>query len=1237
MSDEIVNKLGFDVAQALSALQQLDNQLQTSGTVLQAHATQLNAWNSQAQVALATMQALASASSKIGAMPTAVSPITAPAATSLPGSTQALLYPGGQTQVTQTIQAMNTLTTASAVAGTTISNAGNQAANALAGANKSAKNFTISLSMMGRIIITQLIVRSLSQIRDALREAVESAIEFQRAISEVMSIAPLTDTFQTLQDEAAELSKKFNIPLPQVAEGLYQTISDQFTSVTERTDIMQAAMMLARVGVMDLGDSVKLLTGTLNAYGMASSEAMIVAAKFFETIKLGRVRGKELSDTIGQVIPIAAQVGVSLDEVAAAYVSMTIGGLDAHKSATGLRQAMVAFLKPSEDMKKVLRELGYSNAEQIIQAEGFMGALQSVGDASRNMASEIGKSFRNVRALTAELSLTRDGAKKYQEAMVAMGEVSTESLKKLYNEFRSMPAEAVTAEINKLKVAMTRDFGNMMVGILGTILQFVGGADRLAAALQGLTVVAVVLGVALAALAVKALLAQAALGPIGWTLLAVGAALTTIAALSAYTGAMDVAQVRNAADARREASLERLKATEEALRQESELGKKLRDEADRAQEQGVTLMRKRYFNVLDTLKETNASAVEDSRATMSSMISAQERVVAAYRNAANAAVNAVRESRERQTATEAAYSDEVFKYARKNDSAYDKSENYMRRARQLSKEAGEAMRAAKTPEEITAAQAIYQRADAAAEQALQIAGGTKNIILQGDAERNVLSVMKQKVAAEKALQEIQAKAAAALAVKAAAETGRLNEQKILMKAILADLEAFDKKGPKEPAILKAQSERLETNMKRFQELWLGGAGGIDVSNLLSMDKLQQRVSLAVTGGVKAVEVQKLFAAPGTFESFRSDIEKGVGPIKAYIQYATAALPPDLRELVKESTAEESVSLISQRLQQTNETLGRYKDLSNSLKVANDTLDETMGRGQALVRDYVASLPPLLTFQGALRPGRRREAREAIDTLDKQIARFTMMPRGQFNEKDFKDLNTAYQKYMQLIRPPKATGEILARLISEASQVASATEQVSKLRGGLREQEKAAAQAAAERPGLQEAYRAAKEIEDAARRAKEEAAGAKGEVTAVSQINMTSLTTQTNGAAEAMWNLAMASMAVKTPVTSIAEVAAMGGRVGRYLAGGGPVGTDVVPAWLTRGEFVMNTEATRQFASQLVAMNAGVQPISRGGGGSVTNIGDISVSVQGGATGRQTARSIATELRRELRRGTVKPL
>jgi hypothetical protein len=90
----------------------------------------------------------------------------------------------------------------------------------------------------------------------------------------------------------------------------------------------------------------------------------------------------------------------------------------------------------------------------------------------------------------------------------------------------------------------------------------------------------------------------------------------------------------------------------------------------------------------------------------------------------------------------------------------------------------------------------------------------------------------------------------------------------------------------------------------------------------------------------------------------------------------------------------------------------------------------------------------------------------------------------------------------------------------------------------------------------------------------------------------------------------------------------------YQADGGPSGTDTIPAMLSPGEMVINAASSQKFFSQLTAMNAGIQPVSQGTSGSTTNIGDINVTVNGGPTGQQTARTIAAELRRELRRGTV---
>jgi len=248
--------------------------------------------------------------------------------------------------------------------------------------------------------------------------------------------------------------------------------------------------------------------------------------------------------------------------------------------------------------------------------------------------------------------------------------------------------------------------------------------------------------------------------------------------------------------------------------------------------------------------------------------------------------------------------------------------------------------------------------------------------------------------------------------------------------------------------------------------------------------------------------------------------------------------------------------------------------------------------------------------------------------------------------DFAALKSAYDDYIEQIKPPAEVQEVLKAYIQDASAAASQANAKAKLLRGLRGPEggvgleQRATEASELRTLLQDALQKAQDAQGALQQARgaaqqvqEQAGTARTSVAAVSQISMSSLTQQTSAAASAMWDLAAASMSVQTPAAA-PELSAHGGRVGRYLAAGGPMGTDVVPAWLSRGEYVMNAQATSQFASQLVAMNAGVQPAYHSEGGSVTNIGDINVTVKGGETGRRTARSIAVELRREMRRGTA---
>jgi TP901 family phage tail tape measure protein len=99
----------------------------------------------------------------------------------------------------------------------------------------------------------------------------------------------------------------------------------------------------------------------------------------------------------------------------------------------------------------------------------------------------------------------------------------------------------------------------------------------------------------------------------------------------------------------------------------------------------------------------------------------------------------------------------------------------------------------------------------------------------------------------------------------------------------------------------------------------------------------------------------------------------------------------------------------------------------------------------------------------------------------------------------------------------------------------------------------------------------------------------------------------------------------------------GGFIPSFFARGGfvPHGTDTIPAMLTAGEFVINRDSTRAFLPLLRQINQTRGTKSLASGGVVTTVGDINISVEGGKPASQTVKQIGKELRRQIRRGTIR--
>jgi len=1251
MAEEILNTLGFSVDGALTALSNLDRALQNTGSAFGTFGAAIDGFNGRAAAALETMKGLASAAGRLASASQKMGVPSTPAAPAANQGSKLWLPPGVQSSAQQAAASMAAVGTAAQQAGQKATTAMNQAANATAGAKKQGDHLIVSWNTISRVVMTQTIVRAMSMIRDALKDAVSSAVEFQVKLAEIQSIAPrvgeavkngiaqmgsgMATPMKLLEAEVARFSKMSNIPMPQVQAGLYETISDQFTSVTDRTNIMNAAMMLAKVGVTDFGQAVTLLTGTLNAYGMGSAQAASEAAKFIQTIKLGHVRADELVQVYGQLVPIAQELGVTTNELNSAFVAMTLGGMDAHKTATALRGAMTAFIKPSEDMAKTMRSMGFSDPQQLIAAKGFQGALQAIADQADGMGAEIAKSVRNVRALTAELRLSsEEGAKKYAEAMEAMQGASPEGLQKLLDEFRNTDAERFTKEINALKVSLTQDFGQAMLSILNQIMQFAGGAENVAAAITAIAAAAVPCAVALTALAAGFALVHLSLGPIGAALLAITAITALTVGAYTYQTMQAINNINKESDARHEATLKTLQDEQKKIAAWKETAQmEARARQSHWVDQAASI-RRDYFKVLDDLKIKNTETINSARNVMESMISAQERVVTAYQNAAQAAMKAVQESQGRVATLESQYADARFKYAQKGIDAEEKADNFRRRGLQLATEAAQKLANAKSPDEIQSALAAFQRAEAHAKEAESIASSTGNLSLQEDAERAVLHVMTQQIGAEKQLQQLQADQAMKLAQKAAAEKSRVNDMKTLMKSILTDLDAFDKKGAKDPKALAEQEARLKENIGKFRDLSMAGQK-VDVGDLLAFDQLQRRVTAALEGGVSEMDIEKFNAIPSSFADLRKQVEEGVGPIRVLIQKATA-MDPKLAKEIEGMSAEEALNHLEQKLMQARQQQISFTELEKNLSALSNSLAKFKTDAvQDLEKWLGVSRNRDVSLRGATAwtDMSKQPLKDVAERMKQAAMKFTQ-PGALPTDADFVELEKAYQAYLNEIKPSAESKAALDKFRQRALEIKEQADAVRKGEEGVQKNLVPALEAGQRVGDLEAAIQRATQAVQQTKTATDGAyQGAQMTGTAlqqVAQMDMSGLTGQIDSATTAMWGLVAAANAYQPPSTGV--TASHGGMI-RHFASGGAVGIDTVPAMLAPGEFVMNPSSTRRFASQLMAMNAGTRPVYRHDGGSVTNIGDINVNVTGGGSSRQTGRSIAAEIRRELRRGT----
>lgn len=313
---------------------------------------------------------------------------------------------------------------------------------------------------------------AVSQLNGTLQDITADSRAFGTAMKAANTMAGKNaEGFANLKGQVADLSKTLPIARDELANGLYQVISNDVPE-DNWIDYLNKSAKASVGGIADLGETVKVTSTVIKNYGLAWDAAESVQDKIQLTAKNGVTSFEQLAQALPRVTANASTLGVSIDELLASFATLTGVSGNTNEVATQMAAIFTALVKPSSEATEMAEKMGIEfNAASIKAAGGLRNFLTQLDASVKEYAAANGvleqevyaKLFGSAESLRALTPLTNQLAEKFSENVDAMAN-SAGTINAAYNEMSSTGS------------ATTQMLKNQLGAITDVVAGFVGGA-----------------------------------------------------------------------------------------------------------------------------------------------------------------------------------------------------------------------------------------------------------------------------------------------------------------------------------------------------------------------------------------------------------------------------------------------------------------------------------------------------------------------------------------------------------------------------------------------------------------------------------------------------------------------------------------------------------------------------------------------------------------------------------------
>lgn len=240
-----------------------------------------------------------------------------------------------------------------------------------------------------------------------IKSVVDAGKEFRQGLAELSTVSNLTqEQIGKLGTGVRELARDLGVD---VNDALKQTAALLRSGVSEDNvlDVLRVSAVAAKASVTDLSAGVKAADLLISGLGIPVADLGRSLDLVVQGAKDGGITLKEFADNGGQLVNIARAANVPLIDLVAALKVMVNAGLDAGTAVADLGK-IIAKLQ-TEEARDKLRSLGIetTNLVEVFQQLGVKGLsidkVLDLGVASTKSASAIAALTNNSRDLGPEL------------------------------------------------------------------------------------------------------------------------------------------------------------------------------------------------------------------------------------------------------------------------------------------------------------------------------------------------------------------------------------------------------------------------------------------------------------------------------------------------------------------------------------------------------------------------------------------------------------------------------------------------------------------------------------------------------------------------------------------------------------------------------------------------------------------------------------------------------------------